>query len=91
MAIVTLRYWAAAKDAAGAAEEKVEAQTLAAALAQGVAAARERSGDNGERLERVIAHSSYLVDGLPAGTRPAESIQLADDSVIEVLPPFAGG
>ena len=29
MAKVTLRYWAAAKDAAGVAEEKVEAETLA--------------------------------------------------------------
>jgi molybdopterin synthase sulfur carrier subunit len=33
MAIVTMRYWAAAKDAAGVAEEIVTADTLAAALA----------------------------------------------------------
>ena len=33
MAIVTLRYWAAAKDAAGIAEETVTAETLADALA----------------------------------------------------------
>ena len=33
MAIVTLRYWAAAKDAAGVADEKVSASTLAEALA----------------------------------------------------------
>ncbi len=91
MAIVTLRYWAAAKDAAGVAEEKVEAETLAVALAEGVAAALERSGDHGDRLERVIARSSYLVDGQPAGTRPPESIRLDTGAVIEVLPPFAGG
>ncbi len=91
MAIVTLRYWAAAKDAAGVAEEKVEAETLAVALAEGVAAARERSGDHGDRLERVIALSSYLVDGQPAGTRLPDSIRLYTDAVIEVLPPFAGG
>lgn len=91
MAIVTLRYWAAAKDAAGVAEEKVEAETLAVALAEGVAAALERSGDHGERLERVIARSSYLVDGQPAGTRPPVSIRLENGAVIEVLPPFAGG
>jgi hypothetical protein len=29
MSIVTLRYWAAAKDAAGVAEEKVESSNLA--------------------------------------------------------------
>jgi hypothetical protein len=34
MAIVTFRYWAAAKDAAGATEEQVAALTLAEALAQ---------------------------------------------------------
>ena len=33
MAIVTLRYWAAAKEAAGIAEETVSAGTLAEALA----------------------------------------------------------
>ena len=34
MAIVTFRYWAAAKDAAGATEEQVAALTLAEALAR---------------------------------------------------------
>jgi hypothetical protein len=32
-----------------------------------------------------------LVDGHPAGIRPLDSIVLSADSVIEVLPPFAGG
>jgi sulfur-carrier protein len=91
MAIVTLRYWAAAKDAAGVAEDKVEAQTLADALAGGVAAAAERPGDHGERLRKVMERSSYLVDGQPAGIRPPDSIVVTSDSVIEVLPPFAGG
>ena len=83
MAIVTLRYWAAAKDAAGVADEKVEAQTLADAL--------KAAGDQNARLHRVLARSSFLIDGEPAGTRPPESIVLANDAVIEVLPPFAGG
>jgi molybdopterin converting factor small subunit len=91
MGIVTLRYWAAAKDAAGVAEDKVDAQTLAEALAGGVAAAGERPGDHAERLRQVMARSSYLVDGHPAGTRPLDSIVLPADAVIEVLPPFAGG
>ena len=33
MAIVTFRYWAAAKEAAGTAEETIKADTLAGALA----------------------------------------------------------
>lgn len=87
MAIVTLRYWAAAKEAAGVTDQKVEAVTLSDALAAGVAAA----GDRGGRLSQVIARSSFLIDGEPAGTRPTDSITLAGDAVIEVLPPFAGG
>lgn len=87
MAIVTLRYWAAAKEAAGVAEEKVDASTLAEALAAGLAAA----GDQAGRLGQVLARSSFLVNGEPAGKRPPESIALAADAVVEVLPPFAGG
>jgi sulfur-carrier protein len=86
MAIVTLHYWAAAKDAAGVAEEKVEASTLAEALAAGLAAG-EKSGRFGE----VLARSSFLVNGEPVGKRSPESITLADDAIVEVLPPFAGG
>jgi sulfur-carrier protein len=91
MAIVTLRYWAAAKDAAGVAEDKVEAHTLAEALAGGLAAAADRPGDHAGRLRQVLARSSFLVDGQPAGVRPHESIMVSADSEIEVLPPFAGG
>lgn len=87
MAIVTLRYWAAAKDAAGVADEKVEAQTLAGALAAGLAAA----GDRSRRLSEVLARCSFLVNGEPAGIRPHESIALPPGAVVEILPPFAGG
>ena len=89
MAIVTLRYWAAAKDAAGVADEKIEATTLAGALA----AAADQAGRPGNpvRLAAVMARSSFLIDGQPAGKRPHESIALVDNAVIEVLPPFAGG
>jgi molybdopterin converting factor small subunit len=87
MAIVTLRYWAAAKDAAGVADEKVEAATLADALAAGLAA----GGDERARLGQVLAMSSFLVNGEPVGKRSPRAITLTDDSVIEVLPPFAGG
>jgi sulfur-carrier protein len=85
MNTVTLRYWAAAKDAAGVAEETLAADTLAAALAG--AGARAGRG----RLSQVFARSSFLIDGQPVGARPPDSIELADGAVIEVLPPFAGG
>ena len=92
MAIITMRYWAAAKDAAGVAEEIVTADTLAAALTV-IGERREIPGAavGGTRLSTVLARSSFLIDGHPVGLRAAESVLLADGAVIEVLPPFAGG
>ncbi|HYK26731.1 MAG TPA: MoaD/ThiS family protein [Streptosporangiaceae bacterium] len=85
MATVTLRYWAAAKDAAGAAEQRVSADTLAAALAAAT------GPDGGGKLKLVLPRCSFLIDGAPVGLRAADSVLLADGNVIEVLPPFAGG
>jgi molybdopterin converting factor small subunit len=86
MAKVTIRYWAAAKEAAGLAEETVEAGTLGDAL-NTVVASRKPGG----RLAEVIARSSFLVDADPVGRADRWSIMLDDGAVIEVLPPFAGG
>ncbi len=89
MAIVTLRYWAAARDAAGQAEEQVRGRTLAEALAAGLASAGAR--DSAGRLELVLRRCSLLIDGEPVGIRPHDSVILADGAIVEVLPPFAGG
>ena len=86
MAKVTIQYWAAAKEAAGVAAESVEAETLAEALDVIVA----RRGDD-ERLRSVLAASSFLVDGAPAGRRAPADLVLPAAARIEVLPPFAGG
>jgi molybdopterin converting factor small subunit len=86
MGRVTIRYWAAAKDAAGTPEEVVEAATLAGALAAALAA---RPGD--DRLRQVMARSSFLVNALPVRRDAHEETFLEDDATIEVLPPFAGG
>lgn len=84
MATGTLRFWAAAKAAAGVAEEPYDATTLAEALAATRAA-------HDEQLARVLDRSTYVVDGDPVGGRPHESVVLTDGGVVEVLPPFAGG
>jgi molybdopterin converting factor small subunit len=89
MAIVTMRYWAAAKEAAGVAEETVTADTLAAALT--VIGGERRENAGGSALSTVLARSSFLIDGHPVGLRAADSVVLAEGAVIEVLPPFAGG
>jgi sulfur-carrier protein len=105
MGIVTLRYWAAAKEAAGIAEEAVSAGTLAEALAAALASANGGAGPDGAagpdrrderearnaRLRAILVRSSFLVDGNPVGTRAPEAVVLGDGSVVEVLPPFAGG
>jgi sulfur-carrier protein len=84
--MVTMRYWAAAKQAAGVGEEIISAATLADALRAAVAN-RPLARD----FEAVLARSSFLVDGEQAGKRGADTITLSDGAVIEVLPPFAGG
>ncbi len=86
MAKVTIRYWAAAKDAAGVPEETLDAVSLADALA--AAAARPETGG---RLRDILGRSSFLVNATPVGRAAKESILLEDGAVIEVLPPFAGG
>src|ERR1700722_6957267 len=92
MSTVTLRYWAAAKQAAGVAEETISAETLGAALEVALAA-RERNAAPGADadLRAVLARSSFLVDGAPVGGRAPETVALREAAVVEVLPPFAGG
>jgi sulfur-carrier protein len=84
MARGTTRYWAAARDAAGAESEPYDADTLATALA----AACTR---HGEALRTLLARCSYVVDEVPVGRRDHTTVELSDGGTIEVLPPFAGG
>jgi molybdopterin synthase sulfur carrier subunit len=86
MATVTIRYWAAAKEAAGTAEEIVEAATLAGALDAIVASRPDR-----DRLPTVLSRSSFLVDGVSVGRSMVADQVLHDGTEIEVLPAFAGG
>ncbi|GLW96446.1 MoaD/ThiS family protein [Microtetraspora sp. NBRC 16547] len=82
MATGTVRYWAAAKAAAGMDEEPFDAPTLGDLLA--------RMSANPD-LAQVLRRCSFLVNGAPAGTRDPHAIDLPEGAVVEVLPPFAGG
>ncbi|WP_239333979.1 MoaD/ThiS family protein [Frankia sp. CiP3] len=84
MACVTIRYWAAARDAAGVAEERQHADTLADLLAT----VSERHPG---RLAAVLACCAFLVGDVPVGAREHADVLLVDGCVVEVLPPFAGG
>lgn len=84
MAQVMVRYWAAAREAAGIEQERVDAPTLAAALDIVV-------GNRGERLATVLARCAFLLDDEPVGRRDPREVELRDGAMLEVLPPFAGG
>lgn len=84
MAVGTIRFWAAAKSAAGVAEEAYDARTLADAIA----AARAR---HGTRLANVLDRCSFVVDDAPVGGRAHDTVILSDGGTVEVLPPYAGG
>lgn len=86
MSHATIRYWAAAKDAAGVDEERYDAATLAEVLdlARG-----RHAGDT--RFADVLGYCSFLVDGAPVGSRGHADVLLADGATVEALPPFAGG
>jgi len=78
---VTVRYFAGARAAAGVDTETRDASSLDALVGQIVAA-------HGEKLERVLTACSFLVDGTSTRDR---ALQLSPGSVVDVLPPFAGG
>jgi molybdopterin synthase sulfur carrier subunit len=82
LSVPTVRYFAAARAAAGGlAEETLDAATLddlVDALGQ----------RHGERLALVLKSCSFLVDGL---ARHERSAAVPAESTVDILPPFAGG
>lgn len=79
--VVTVRYWAGARAAAGRAEDAVDAGTVGELLA--LVGTRHD-------IERVLAVCSLLVDG--TAIRPEDVDRpLPADAVVDLLPPFAGG
>lgn len=80
----TLRYWAAARAAAGVATEQTSAGTLAEALLLARSVRDDRFGS-------VLSVCSFVVDGDPVGARDHTSVPLRDGGLVDVLPPFAGG
>jgi molybdopterin converting factor small subunit len=78
---VTVRYFAGARAASGVDTETRDARSLDELVGQMVDA-------HGEKLERVLTACSFLVDGTTTRDR---ALQLSPGSVVDVLPPFAGG
>ena len=84
VAMPVLRYFAAVRAAASIGEEVVEAATLADALSSA-------RGRHDARFSQVLEVCSFLVDEAPVGTRDHATIELTADSIVDCLPPFAGG
>ena len=82
--MITVRYFAGARAAAGLATEEVPLDgggTVEDLLA-------ELSRRHGTQLARVLAASSLLLDEVAVRDRAAP---LASGTTVDVLPPFAGG
>jgi molybdopterin converting factor small subunit len=80
---VTIRYFAAARAAAGA-----ESETVVLRPGTTVAELVERLAVPGTLLATVLGRCSYLCDGIAVRD---ETKALRTGDTIDVLPPFAGG
>jgi len=86
---VTVRYWAAARAAAGVESDQV-AVSPGTSLADVLAAVRTLHADR-TRLAEVLSVCSVLVGDRPVGSREPGDVTLAPGDTVELLPPFAGG
>jgi molybdopterin converting factor small subunit len=80
--VVCVRYWAGARDIAGTSEQSLPATSLTALLAV-------VGAEHGERMRRLIEIGVVLVDGEQVA-RGADQ-PLGEATIVEVLPPYAGG
>lgn len=84
MITLDIHYFAAAAEAAGATEERLEVPDGTT-----VAGLRELLAGRGPAMAKVIASCSYLVNS--RSTPPDSLHPLAESDRVDVLPPFAGG
>ena len=88
MNAIVVRYWAAAKAAAGTDSDTLEVEgpiTMSEVVRRAVAL------HPGTRLPDVLATCSALLGDSPVGTRDPDGIEVPPGSHVEFLPPFAGG
>jgi sulfur-carrier protein len=88
MEVIRVRYWAAAKAAAGIAEDAFE---VSGPIPVAEVVRRAVARHPGTRLAEVVAACSVLVDDRPLGGADPEQVQVAPGASVELLPPFAGG
>lgn len=86
MQTVRVRYWAAARAAAGRDGDDVPGQRLSEVLAE---VRRLHAGN--DRLLRVLDVCSVLVGQRPVGAADPATVRVGPGETVELLPPFAGG
>lgn len=85
---VTARYWAGARAAAGVAEDVFEV-TGPITLAEVVR--RVLTAHPGPDVARTIGVCSVLLGDRPVGSEDAAEVLVDPGTMVEFLPPFAGG
>lgn len=80
---VTVRYFAAARAAAG-----FEDEIIGVAPGTTVGTLVQSLGERDPELAKVLSRCSYLCDGIAVRDL---GLTLNDDQTVDVLPPFAGG
>ena len=81
--LLTVRYFAAARAAAG-----TESETVRVAPGTTVAALVDTLAARDPELARVLKRCSFLCDGIAVRD---EGLNLLEGQTVDVLPPFAGG
>ncbi|MGH3916391.1 MAG: MoaD/ThiS family protein [Pseudonocardiaceae bacterium] len=84
MPVVTVRYFAGARAAAGLRSEDIELKE-GASVADVLDVVTDR---HGQALSKVLVGCSFLLDSVAVRDRYAP---IANDAELDVLPPFAGG
>jgi molybdopterin converting factor small subunit len=86
---VTVRYWAAARAAAGVECDVVPVEG-GTTLADVLATVRSLHGDS-DRFDGVVAVCSVLVGDRPVRSADPAEVRVSPGDSVELLPPFAGG
>ena len=88
MDVILVRYWAAARAAAGTAEERV-------GVSEPISLADLRSEvvrrHPGTRFADVVRTCSVLLGDRPVSSEDPASVTVPPGATVEFLPPFAGG
>ncbi len=85
---VTVRYWAGARAAAGTPEDTFD---VAGDVSLADLIARVLEQHPGDRMARTVGVCSVLVGDRPVRSQDPATVVVPPGSVVELLPPFAGG